>query len=226
MRIFGFDIARAQTEVERAKAQTLSAVNSTGGWFGMIRESFAGAWQRNIEVDAPREVLAFSAVFACVVRHRERYRQDANQARRRGRQRHRRRGQDRLAISATSRQAQSLPDAHQVHRVMGGLQAALWQHLRAQAARRAQHGQRHFICWTRSASRRWSQTMGACITSSPRITWRRSRRRSPCRLPKSSTTAWSACGTRSSAFRRSTPAVCPRPWATASRATAPSFSTT
>ena len=66
MRIFGFDIARAQNEVERAKAQTLSAVNSTGGWFGMIRESFAGAWQRNIEVDAPREVLAFSAVFACV----------------------------------------------------------------------------------------------------------------------------------------------------------------
>jgi len=59
MRIFGFELARK-------KAQTLSAVNSTGGWFGLIRESFAGAWQRNIEVDAPREVLAFSAVFACV----------------------------------------------------------------------------------------------------------------------------------------------------------------
>ena len=66
MRMFGFEIARAQAQVERAKAQTLSAINSTGGWFGMIRESFAGAWQRNIEVDAPREVLAFSAVFACV----------------------------------------------------------------------------------------------------------------------------------------------------------------
>jgi len=59
MRIFGF-------EVVRKKAQTLSAINSSGGWFGLIRESFAGAWQRNIEVDAPREVLAFSAVFACV----------------------------------------------------------------------------------------------------------------------------------------------------------------
>jgi HK97 family phage portal protein len=59
MRIFGFEVARK-------KAQTLSAVNSSGGWFGLIRESFAGAWQRNIEVDAPREVLAFSAVFACV----------------------------------------------------------------------------------------------------------------------------------------------------------------
>jgi len=66
MRMFGFEIARAQAQVERAKAQTLSAINSSGGWFGMIRESFAGAWQRNIEVDAPREVLAFSAVFACV----------------------------------------------------------------------------------------------------------------------------------------------------------------
>jgi len=59
MRIFGFELARK-------KAQTLSAVNSSGGWFGLVRESFAGAWQRNIEVDAPREVLAFSAVFACV----------------------------------------------------------------------------------------------------------------------------------------------------------------
>ncbi len=59
MRLFGF-------EVTRAKAQTLSAVHSTGGWFGLIRESFAGAWQRNVEIDAPREILAFSAVFACV----------------------------------------------------------------------------------------------------------------------------------------------------------------
>ncbi len=58
MRMFGFEVARK-------KAQTLAAVNSTGGWFGLIRESFAGAWQRNVEVDAPREVLAFSAVFAC-----------------------------------------------------------------------------------------------------------------------------------------------------------------
>ena len=66
MRIFGFEIARAQAQVERAKAQTLSAVSSSGGWFGLIRESFAGSWQRNVEVDAPRGILAFSAVFACV----------------------------------------------------------------------------------------------------------------------------------------------------------------
>ncbi len=37
-----------------------------GGWFGVIRESFGGAFQRNIEVDSQRNILAFSAVFACV----------------------------------------------------------------------------------------------------------------------------------------------------------------
>jgi HK97 family phage portal protein len=59
VRLFGF-------EVSRVKAQSYSSVHSTGGWFGILRESFGGAWQRNIAVDAPREILAFSAVFACV----------------------------------------------------------------------------------------------------------------------------------------------------------------
>lgn len=56
----------------RAKAQvtpmTVSdnsgLVTSTGGWFSMIRESFPGAWQSNIVIDGPRDVLAFSGVFA------------------------------------------------------------------------------------------------------------------------------------------------------------------
>lgn len=39
-----------------------------GGWFGIIREAWAGAFQQNVTVDAPRDVLAFSAVFACVTR--------------------------------------------------------------------------------------------------------------------------------------------------------------
>ena len=59
MRLFGFELARA-------KAQTLSAVASNGGWFNLIRESWGGAFQQNVTVDAPREILAFSAVFACV----------------------------------------------------------------------------------------------------------------------------------------------------------------
>ncbi len=37
-----------------------------GGWYGLtsIRESFGGAFQSNITVDAPRNLLAFSGVFA------------------------------------------------------------------------------------------------------------------------------------------------------------------
>ncbi len=58
MRIFGFEVARR-------KAQTLTAVNANSGWLGLIREPFAGAWQRNIEVDSARDLLAFSAVFTC-----------------------------------------------------------------------------------------------------------------------------------------------------------------
>src|SRR5260221_1967031 len=52
----------------RVKAQTLSAVpyNGGGGWFSIIREAWGGAFQQNIAVDAPRAILAFSAVFACV----------------------------------------------------------------------------------------------------------------------------------------------------------------
>lgn len=34
--------------------------------YGTIRESFAGAWQRNIEAETKENMLAFSAVYACV----------------------------------------------------------------------------------------------------------------------------------------------------------------
>lgn len=50
-------------------ARTLSAVNSYGsGLWGWIREPFSGAWQRNVEIDEPRSLLSFSAVFSCVTR--------------------------------------------------------------------------------------------------------------------------------------------------------------
>ncbi len=38
----------------------------SGGWTSFIREPFAGAWQRNIEIDKRESLLAFSAVYACV----------------------------------------------------------------------------------------------------------------------------------------------------------------
>lgn len=43
----------------------LSSVTSGSGW-GWIRETFSGAWQRNIQPESPQNILAFSAVYACV----------------------------------------------------------------------------------------------------------------------------------------------------------------
>lgn len=60
MRILGLPVPFTG---ERQKA--LSAVSEDrGGWFPLIRESFAGAWQRNVTVDF-NSVLSFHAVFAC-----------------------------------------------------------------------------------------------------------------------------------------------------------------
>jgi HK97 family phage portal protein len=43
-----------------------SVDNRASGWSSVIRESFAGAWQQNIEVDPRENLLRFSAVYACV----------------------------------------------------------------------------------------------------------------------------------------------------------------
>src|SRR5262245_781337 len=37
----------------------------SGGWWPIIRESFSGAWQQNIEL-TPDTVLAHAAVYACI----------------------------------------------------------------------------------------------------------------------------------------------------------------
>jgi HK97 family phage portal protein len=45
--------------------QTLSSVGTgRGGWFPLIRDPFAGAWQRNLEVDQTT-ALSYYAIFAC-----------------------------------------------------------------------------------------------------------------------------------------------------------------
>lgn len=61
MKIFG-----RQITLKKA-APNLSPVDSrgSGGWWGVIRESFTGAWQAGVEVNRD-SVLSFSAVFACV----------------------------------------------------------------------------------------------------------------------------------------------------------------
>jgi HK97 family phage portal protein len=64
MRIFGLEIRRSSTEptVERTVGVPVS---ERGGWWPVIREAFAGAWQRNIEWTS-ESVLAHHAVYACV----------------------------------------------------------------------------------------------------------------------------------------------------------------
>lgn len=65
MRLFGFEITRARV----GQAKGMSAVEADRGWFsifGTVREAWQGAWQANVEQDAPRDILAFSAVFSCV----------------------------------------------------------------------------------------------------------------------------------------------------------------
>lgn len=66
MKLFGLEITRApRTKAAVSPVQWPSAVTNLGGWFPVIRESFAGAWQRNVELRQDT-VLSFAAVYACV----------------------------------------------------------------------------------------------------------------------------------------------------------------
>lgn len=58
MRILGLPIPFT------GEKKALSPVPAGRGWWPVIRESFPGAWQRNVEVRA-ESVLSFHAVFAC-----------------------------------------------------------------------------------------------------------------------------------------------------------------
>lgn len=70
MRLFGMTLFERKAAVGRTDGTALrpsgSGWWSPGGWFGMVSESFAGAWQRNIEVESTRNILAFSAVYAAI----------------------------------------------------------------------------------------------------------------------------------------------------------------
>src|SRR5688572_5041294 len=61
MRILGLPIPFTG---ERRKALNTVTATSREGWWPIIRESFTGAWQRNVTVDA-RAVDAFHANFTC-----------------------------------------------------------------------------------------------------------------------------------------------------------------
>lgn len=61
MRIFGLDINRTKT------LESVPSGRGGGGWWPLVLEPFAGAWQRNI-VDRRQDVLACSTVFTCITR--------------------------------------------------------------------------------------------------------------------------------------------------------------
>jgi HK97 family phage portal protein len=60
MRLFGFEITR-----KKDVPANWSSPSSRGGWWPLVREPFAGAWQRNLEISTA-DVLTFYAVYACV----------------------------------------------------------------------------------------------------------------------------------------------------------------
>ena len=54
--------------LERTKAvapSTLASPRTRSGWWPVVRESYTGAWQQNVEIELAN-VLTFSTVFACV----------------------------------------------------------------------------------------------------------------------------------------------------------------
>jgi HK97 family phage portal protein len=59
MKIFGLSINRAKKD--------LLSVPISRGWFTLIREAFAGAWQQNIEVSR-HDVLTYPTLYACINR--------------------------------------------------------------------------------------------------------------------------------------------------------------
>jgi HK97 family phage portal protein len=64
VRLFGFTVTRSTTPVTTMPAAPAGGADLGGGWWPIIRESFAGAWQQNVTI-APNTVLSYYAVFAC-----------------------------------------------------------------------------------------------------------------------------------------------------------------
>lgn len=65
MRLLGLDIKRAVTTTTKAAPAAWNTVEGRGGWWNVIRESFTGAWQQNIEITLD-SVLSYNAVFSCI----------------------------------------------------------------------------------------------------------------------------------------------------------------
>lgn len=59
---FGIVVAR----VKSALAGLVAVPSRGANWLGFIREPFSGAWQKNVQVETQQNILAFSAVYACI----------------------------------------------------------------------------------------------------------------------------------------------------------------
>jgi HK97 family phage portal protein len=62
VKLFGYDISITRVKTAPMQPPTMGV---GGGWWPVVRESFAGAWQQNVDI-TPDNVLAYFAVFACI----------------------------------------------------------------------------------------------------------------------------------------------------------------
>jgi HK97 family phage portal protein len=60
MRLFGEVVARIKSILSPVP------VRSGGSWWGIVRESFTGAWQRNVVCESTQNVCGFSPVYTCI----------------------------------------------------------------------------------------------------------------------------------------------------------------
>jgi HK97 family phage portal protein len=68
VKLFGFEVTFTRTKTALPPSTVYPADWRSGGlsnFFGVVKEAFAGAWQRNIEVDRS-SVLTYGTVFACI----------------------------------------------------------------------------------------------------------------------------------------------------------------
>jgi HK97 family phage portal protein len=67
VKLLGFEITKARAPVDARPPSAWGDIGWHRRWIsGVVSEPFTGAWQRNIEVECQENVLAFSAVYACV----------------------------------------------------------------------------------------------------------------------------------------------------------------
>lgn len=66
MRVFGFEITRrTKAAVAPLASAEWNRITDSAGWFPVLREAFAGAWQRGVTA-GPQDVLSHSTFWACL----------------------------------------------------------------------------------------------------------------------------------------------------------------